>query len=94
MRRASTVNESGGPARGLGEKGRCGEARDRGGMDADVEAPQSPLREGGWGDIRRRAPGQAEKLLPQPQVWVALGLLKTNPRPITSSLKSSVTPLR
>jgi len=38
--------------------------------------------------------GQAEKELPQPQVWVALGFLKTNPRPITSSLKSISVPLR
>ena len=36
----------------------------------------------------------AEKLEPQPQVDVALGLLKTKPRPMTSSLKSTVTPVR
>ena len=31
---------------------------------------------------------------PQPQVLVALGLVNTNPRPMTSSLKSIVVPLR
>ena len=31
---------------------------------------------------------------PQPQVCVAFGFLKTNPRPITSSLKSISVPLR
>ena len=36
----------------------------------------------------------AWKLLPHPQVLVALGFLKTKPRPITSSLKSISTPLR
>src|SRR5262245_4268418 len=30
----------------------------------------------------------AEKLEPHPQVLVAFGFLKTNPRPMTSSLKS------
>ncbi len=41
------------------------------------------------------APGyQALKELPQPQVLVALGLLKMNPRPMISSLKSTVVPLR
>ena len=37
---------------------------------------------------------QAEKLDPQPQVLVALGLVNTNPRPMISSLKSIVVPLR
>jgi hypothetical protein len=37
---------------------------------------------------------QTAKLEPQPQLLVALGLLKTNPRPISSSLKSTVTPDR
>ena len=37
---------------------------------------------------------QAEKLAPQPQERVALGLLKTNPRPMSSSLKSTVVPFR
>ncbi len=36
----------------------------------------------------------AVKLLPQPQLLVALGFLNTNPRPITSSLKSISVPLR
>src|SRR5688500_18630497 len=36
----------------------------------------------------------AEKLDPQPQELVALGFLKTKPRPITSSLKSISVPLR
>ncbi len=35
-----------------------------------------------------------EKLEPQPQLLVALGLLKTNPRPMISSLKSISVPLR
>ena len=35
-----------------------------------------------------------EKLCPQPQVLVALGFLKTKPRPMTSSLKSISTPSR
>ena len=38
--------------------------------------------------------GYALKELPQPQLLVALGLLKTKPRPMTSSLKSIVVPLR
>ncbi len=38
--------------------------------------------------------GQAVKLDPHPQVLVALGLLKTNPRPMISSRKSMVVPLR
>lgn len=42
----------------------------------------------------QRALVQAEKLDPQPQVVVALGLLKTNPRPMSSSLKSIDVPLR
>lgn len=49
----------------------------------------------GWfrnSDRRDRA--QTEKLEPQPQDEVALGLWKTNPRPMISSLKSMVTPLR
>ena len=37
---------------------------------------------------------QTAKLDPQPQVLDALGLLKTNPRPMISSLKSIVVPLR
>lgn len=37
---------------------------------------------------------QALKLLPQPQVLVALGFLKTNPRPMTSFLKSISVPFR
>ena len=36
----------------------------------------------------------ALKLEPQPQELVALGLLKTNPRPMISSLKSITVPLR
>ena len=36
----------------------------------------------------------AWKLLPQPHVLVALGFLKTKPRPITSSLKSISVPSR
>ena len=36
----------------------------------------------------------AWKLLPHPQVLVALGFLNTNPRAITSSLKSISVPLR
>src|SRR5258706_626795 len=36
----------------------------------------------------------AEKLDPHPQELVAFGFLKTNPRPITSSLKSICAPLR
>lgn len=36
----------------------------------------------------------AEKLDPHPQELVALGLLNTNPRPMISSLKSMVVPLR
>ena len=34
--------------------------------------------------------GQTEKELPQPHEPVALGLLKTNPRFVTSSLKSMI----
>ena len=37
---------------------------------------------------------QALKLLPQPQVLVALGLLKTNPFSMSVCLKSIVTPFR
>ena len=56
-------------------------------------------RPAGWilGVTARRAAfvlTQALKLLPQPQVDVELGLLKTKPRPINSSLKSIVVPLR
>jgi len=40
------------------------------------------------------SPGHALNELPHPQVDVALGLLKTNPRPMTSSLKSMVVPSR
>ena len=50
------------------------------------------------GGVRRTHHGmmedQALKLLPQPQVLVALGLLNTKPRPMTSSLKSMTVPLR
>lgn len=38
--------------------------------------------------------GQAEKEEPQPQLEVALGFLKTKPRDMISSLKSTVVPLR
>ena len=41
-----------------------------------------------------RLRAQALKELPQPHELVALGLLKTKPRPMTSSLKSIVVPLR
>ena len=56
-------------------------------------------RPAGWILMRRRTGAamhatQALKLLPQPQVEVELGLLKTKPRPINSSLKSIVVPLR
>ena len=37
---------------------------------------------------------QALKLEPQPQLLVALGLLKTKPRPMISSLKSTTVPSR
>lgn len=47
----------------------------------------------GWGEgVRRR--NQAEKEEPQPQLEVALGFLKTKPRDMISSLKSTVVPLR
>ena len=35
---------------------------------------------------------QTAKELPQPQVWVALGLVKLNPPPISAVLKSSCIP--
>ena len=38
------------------------------------------------------AQAQTEKELPQPQVWVALGLLKLKPPPIRALLKSSCMP--
>lgn len=37
---------------------------------------------------------QAEKLEPQPQLLVAFGLVNVNPRPMSSSLKSTVVPSR
>jgi len=40
------------------------------------------------------SPHYAEKLEPQPQLLVAFGLLKTKPRPMSSSLKSIEVPLR
>lgn len=44
--------------------------------------------------VRSNSNNQALKLEPQPQVVVALGLLNTNPRPISSSLKSIDVPER
>jgi len=44
----------------------------------------------GW----RSGGHQALKLEPQPQEEVALGFWKTNPRPMISSLKSIMVPLR
>ncbi len=65
-------------------------------VSPEIGPAGSPLR-----PITRWEPGTghplvdyAEKLLPQPQVVEALGLSKTNPRPMTSSLKSIVVPLR
>ena len=68
--------------------GRSGQASVRIG-----EKYRGPPRRGtGRGDDRRR--DQALKLEPQPQVVVAFGLLNTKPRPMISSLKSMVVPLR
>jgi len=50
------------------------------------------LKVRGAGDSFRG--GYAWKLEPQPQVLVALGLLNTKPRPMISSLKSMLVPLR
>lgn len=59
-------------------------------------AHKKPAWGGHAGGPRRHAgsQGYALKLLPQPQLLVALGLLNTNPRPMTSSLKSMLVPLR
>lgn len=46
------------------------------------------------GDARRWRSDQAEKLDPQPQELVALGFWNTKPRPMSSSLKSTVVPFR
>ena len=54
----------------------------------------APGQEHGERDRDGRAPAHALKLDPQPQVVVAFGLLNTKPRPMISSLKSIVVPLR
>ena len=66
-------------------------------LQNDSEPPGKGRPAGGSVDGRasaRRHRGQALKLEPQPQVVEAFGLLKTNPRPMISSLKSMVVPLR
>jgi hypothetical protein len=62
-----------------------------------LEAPTKNAPKKGVGEVELGTglgAVQAEKLLPQPQVPEALGLSKTNPRPMISSRKLIVTPLR
>ena len=64
---------------------------------SNAEPPRCPQGIGWWffvPTMSNNRIGQAEKLEPHPQELVALGLLKTNPRPMISSLKSIVVPLR
>ena len=95
-----------GPGTTARERGRkhqeCRSGADAGeGVDAHPrKIAGRPGRDGPLGVLlvgrvsARRHRGQALKLEPQPQVVEAFGLLKTNPRPMISSLKSMVVPLR
>lgn len=67
-------------------------ANQRGARGASRKSPRTGAGEAdGCGRLER---AYTLKLLPQPQEEVALGLLKTNPRCMSSSLKSMVTPSR
>ena len=64
------------------------------GGPAGTQRPCSHFLRGATEGERRGRVAQALKLLPHPQLLVALGLLKTKPRPMISSLKSISVPLR
>ncbi len=63
-------------------------------MDSATHKQKNAPMKGGRLGVVSVGQDQTAKLEPHPQLLVALGLLKTNPRPMSSSLKSTITPPR